>query len=162
MRKIVLVLLCCAASFVTYAQNENTDCSDLLDSMVDYAVSFKGVPYVLGGKNADGFDCSGLVYYVYMNFGTIIPLYSRDQWKTGELILMGDVRRGDLVFFVETEYPYYEITHVGMAITDYDEETDSFLFIHSNKSEMCVSVSDFRSHWLHKYFAGIRRYNICE
>src|SRR5262249_33113374 len=40
---------------------------------VAYARRFLGVPYVWGGSGPGGFDCSGLVRYVYQRFGVSLP-----------------------------------------------------------------------------------------
>ena len=38
--------------------------------LISYAKQFIGVPYVFGGTSPNGFDCSGLVQYVYKHFWT--------------------------------------------------------------------------------------------
>ena len=42
--------------------------------IITYAKNFIGVPYVFGGSTPKGFDCSGLVQYVYKHFGINIFL----------------------------------------------------------------------------------------
>lgn len=42
-------------------------------SILSYAESFLGTPYVYGGMSPSGFDCSGFVGYVYSNFGWSLP-----------------------------------------------------------------------------------------
>src|SRR5207244_12004175 len=45
------------------------------------AMRFLGVPYVWGGASPSGFDCSGLVMYVYAQLGVSLPHYTGPQWN---------------------------------------------------------------------------------
>ncbi|MFL0197487.1 NlpC/P60 family protein [Clostridium sp. WILCCON 0269] len=96
-----------------YADSGNIDNSIMNtgNSIVDYALSFLGVPYVWGGTTPSGFDCSGFVQYVYGHFGTSIPRVSQDQQSFGTKILdRNDLQPGDLIFWGTPAY------HVGMYI----------------------------------------------
>lgn len=44
-----------------------------------YAKQFVGCTYVWGGATPEGFDCSGLVMYVYRHFGISLPHNSNEQ-----------------------------------------------------------------------------------
>ena len=69
-------------------------------SVVHYARRFLGVPYTYGGSSPNsGFDCSGLVRYVYSHFGIALPHSSfSDLWR-GRHVARRHLRPGDLVFF---------------------------------------------------------------
>lgn len=84
------------------------------DSVVAYAEQFLGVPYLWGGTSPSGFDCSGLVYYVYAHFGISIPRTSQFQFGYGTPVSQSQLQPGDLVFFHNdgTGLP----GHVGMYI----------------------------------------------
>lgn len=92
-------------------------------SVVETALCFLGIPYVWGGEDpAIGFDCSGLVKYVFAIHGIEVPHYSGSQFQLGEPVnRVEDLRPGDLVFFGNP------IHHVGIYI-------DKGFFIHAPQS----------------------------
>jgi cell wall-associated NlpC family hydrolase len=63
------------------------------------ALQYLGVPYVYGGASPSGFDCSGLVMYVYAQLGISLPHYTVAQWNATEPISQSQMQPGDLVFF---------------------------------------------------------------
>jgi cell wall-associated NlpC family hydrolase len=71
------------------------------------ALHYLGVPYVWGGSSPGGFDCSGLVMYVYAQLGISLPHYTVAQWSS--TIPISSPAPGDLVFF-------NGLGHVGIYI----------------------------------------------
>jgi peptidoglycan DL-endopeptidase CwlO len=71
------------------------------------ALQYLGVPYVWGGASPAGFDCSGLVMYVYAQLGISLPHYTVAQWNATDPI--SSPAPGDLVFF-------NGLGHVGIYI----------------------------------------------
>lgn len=68
--------------------------------IVDHAEELLGNKYKFGGNNPrQGFDCSGLVLYLYQNAGIDINRVSRDQATQGKKISINKARPGDLVFY---------------------------------------------------------------
>jgi cell wall-associated NlpC family hydrolase len=63
------------------------------------ALRYLGVPYVWGGASPSGFDCSGLVMYVYAQLGISLPHYTVAQWAATSHISLSQAQPGDLVFF---------------------------------------------------------------
>src|SRR5439155_3212763 len=63
------------------------------------ALHYLGVPYVWGGSSPSGFDCSGLVMYVYAQLGISLPHYTVAQWNSTLPISQSQMQPGDLVFF---------------------------------------------------------------
>jgi len=76
--------------------------------VVSYARHFLGTPYRYGGSSpGSGFDCSGLVRFVYGHFGIALPHSSWGDLARGHRISRRSLRPGDLVFF-------YGAGHVGI------------------------------------------------
>jgi cell wall-associated NlpC family hydrolase len=71
------------------------------------ALRYLGVPYVWGGSSPSGFDCSGLVMYVYAQLGISLPHYTVAQWNATAPV--SSPAPGDLVFF-------NGLGHVGIYI----------------------------------------------
>lgn len=71
-----------------------------------------GTPYIWGGTSTTGFDCSGLIYYVYGGLGKNIGRVADAQYHSGTPVDKSNLRMGDLVFYGTPE----EATHVGMYI----------------------------------------------
>ena len=70
------------------------------DRIVAIASRYLGTPYVWGGEDPSGFDCSGLIQYAYAEVGVDVPRVSRDQARAGVAIPNLDAAvPGDLVAF---------------------------------------------------------------
>ena len=68
-----------------------------LAKVVAVAKKYVGVPYVYGGANPSGFDCSGFTMFVYAQFGVSLPHSSAAQGRLGTPISVADALPGDLV-----------------------------------------------------------------
>ena len=73
------------------------------------ALKYLGVPYAWGGATPGGFDCSGLVMYVYGQLGISLPHYAAAQYGFGTPVSRDQLQAGDLVFFDG-------LNHVGIYI----------------------------------------------
>lgn len=79
------------------------------DRAIDVARRYLGVPYRYGGASPSGFDCSGLVSYVYGRLGVTLPHNAAALYGVGRPVPLTRLRPGDLVFFSG-------LGHVGLAV----------------------------------------------
>ncbi len=103
--------------------------------------------YRNGGSDPSGFDCSGLVWYVFGQHGVRVPRTVGEQYRTGSPIDLGSVRSGDLVFF---NTKGAGATHVGISIGG-DE------FVHAPNSTGEVRVERLAGNYWPGRFVGARR-----
>ena len=90
------------------------------EEVVRVAKSMLNVPYLWGGKNMMGFDCSGFVQTVYSVFGIQLLRNAREQITQGEVVnSLAESQPGDLVFFDHSDRDpnATKISHVGMLIS---------------------------------------------
>ncbi len=69
-------------------------------------------PYLWGGNGPGGFDCSGLVVYIYRHLGVSLPRTSRQQYRALPEV-KDRVKVGDLLFFSASRK---EVDHVAIYI----------------------------------------------
>ncbi|PPE73000.1 NlpC/P60 family protein [Solimonas fluminis] len=87
----------------------------LRQTIVVDALGQIGRPYRYGGNNPDGFDCSGLVQYVFAQSGVKLPRSSREQSEIGKEIDLDDAEPGDLLFY---SFTGGRIDHVAVYLGD--------------------------------------------
>lgn len=73
--------------------------SPQVSSIIERALSLRGVPYLWGGTTPKGFDCSGFVQYVFSASGIKLPRTSFEQYKVGTPVARDQLQVGDVVFF---------------------------------------------------------------
>jgi cell wall-associated NlpC family hydrolase len=116
-------------------------------SLSSAALSLRGAPYRFGGTDPNGFDCSGLVSYVFSQHGLPMPREARDQFKVGKTVPRDRLEPGDLVFFT-TVAP--GASHVGIAIGG-DQ------FVHAPNERGVVRVDQLSSQYWATRFIGAKR-----
>lgn len=99
-----------------------------------------GVPYKWGGASPEtGFDCSGLIMWLWAKHGLALPHFAASQYAMGPWVDQADLRIGDLVF-------YHELGHVGMYIGNgyvlHAPHTGSFVMI------VPLSTPWFEQNWV--------------
>lgn len=87
--------------------------SSLRQQIVNYALRFKGNPYVWGGTSLTrGADCSGFTQSIFKYFGIYLPRTSRAQAYGGKRVSLSNMKPGDLVFYTKNG----RINHVAIYI----------------------------------------------
>ena len=67
-------------------------------ALAQYALQFQGYPYVAGGNQPSGWDCSGFVQWVFSQFGVSLPHYSGAQMSVGSPVgSIADAAPGDII-----------------------------------------------------------------
>lgn len=79
-------------------------------AIVAAAAAQSGKPYVYASAGPNSFDCSGLVKYVFGQFGISLPHNANSQMGYGTPVSAANAAPGDLVFFLDGGYAY----HVGI------------------------------------------------
>jgi len=125
------------------------DSSSLGTKIADYALQYVGYRYVYGEESPSrGFDCSGLVYYVYGQYGYNLERRASIQYRdNGYSVSKSELQAGDLVFFSTNGN---SVTHVGIYIGDNQ-------FVHASTSDTGVIISDLNSSYYTRNWFGAKR-----
>ena len=115
-------------------------------AIVTTAKSCLGVRYKWGGESMSGFDCSGLVYYVFKENGITLGRTCKKQYTAGTPISMDELQPGDLVFFQNTYTT--GLSHVGIYIGNGE-------FIHASSDGVMTSKLS-NSYWSSHYYGSCR------
>jgi peptidoglycan DL-endopeptidase CwlO len=118
--------------------------SSIGTTVVAIAERYLGIPYVYAGASpSGGFDCSGLIMYVFAQVGISLPHYAASQYGYGVPISKDQLEPGDLVFFDN-------LGHVGMYIGGGN-------FIHAPHTGDVVKISSLSEAWYTDNYVGARR-----
>lgn len=118
-------------------------------SIVATAKTCLGVPYQWGGESMSGFDCSGLIMYVFKKNGITLGRTCKAQYQNGAPISKSDLKPGDLVFFQNTYTT--GLSHAGIYIGEGK-------FIHASSDGVMIS-SLSNSYWTSHYYGACRILN---
>ncbi|MEY8370046.1 C40 family peptidase [Aerococcaceae bacterium 50-4] len=81
-------------------------------AIIHSARNLIGTPYIWGGNDLSGFDCSGFIEYIFKANGLYMPRTTNQQQYFGQPIDLDNVQPGDLYFFEEDDQVY----HVALAL----------------------------------------------
>ena len=110
--------------------------------VVGIALHYLGVPYVWGGSTPSGFDCSGLVMYVFAQIGVSLPHSTYSQVAMGTPVSISQLEPGDLVFFAGA-------SHVGIYI-------GGGQFVHAPHTGDVVKISSLSGYYSSAFYAARR------
>lgn len=86
------------------------------DAAANWALSQLGRPYLWGGSGPDAYDCSGLTMVAWAHAGVALLHWTGYQWIEGPRVPLGNLQRGDLVFYATDTSDPATIHHVGIYI----------------------------------------------
>jgi len=138
--RIHLVILTAVLMSAVYCTNcmvrkEPDKVWDLRGKVVQLAQSLQGLPYQYGGYDIEGFDCSGLVYYVYEAFGLKVPRTARKQAKMKGSVRLKQARPSDILAF-KLKRRWHTAIYIG----------DNF-FIHAPNAESYIRKERLNAFW---------------
>ncbi len=123
--------------------------TSLRQQVVDFALQYVGYSYVYGAESpSEGFDCSGLVYYVFHHYGYDVARRASIQYANdGVNVSKSELLPGDLVFF--SSNGGYSVTHVGIYIGDGQ-------FMHASCPSVGLVISDLNSDYYTRVWYGAK------
>ncbi len=124
-----------------------TDAASLIAAIAAMALQFEGTPYRNGGTDPTGFDCSGLVQFVFAQNGVALPRSVRDQFQAGSAVPRAALLPADLVFFATTART---ASHVGIVVGE-------DLFVHAPSGGGAVRVERLSADYWTRRYLGARR-----
>ena len=137
------------SSYVTKGQYQSSSVGGTVKGreIADYALQYVGYRYVWGGASpSTGFDCSGLVYYVYKHFGYTLNRVAADQAKNGVHVDPSNLQPGDILcFYSGNSY----IGHVGIYI-------GNNRFVHAQNSATGVVTTELAGYYAERGYEARR------
>lgn len=120
-----------------------------VEESLAFALSHVGVRYKYGGNTPErGFDCSGLVRWVYnRTWGLMLPRRAKEMAQLGTEVDKSELQPGDLVFFNTLRRTF---SHVGIYLGDGQ-------FLHAPSSGGKVRVDNLDANYWQKHWNGARR-----
>jgi probable lipoprotein NlpC len=150
-KRVVMAVLCFALAAALAAEAPVIVAlpKEARSKIVEFALSYQGTPYLVGGIDKRGFDCSGFVYRVYYEaLGASLPRTAIAQYTFREPIDVSKLQPGDLLFFNTTG----TISHVGIY-----EGEDRFVHAASDGPRRGVIESSLsESYWAKTFVAAGR------
>ncbi len=145
---LILCFLLVFSSFL-FAQEADfpeisADSISVADAIIAQAISYLGVPYVYGGIDENGFDCSGLAYRVFNDNGISLPRTVTGMGELGVFVSRDSLLPGDLMIF-------HNPTHTGIYIGN-----GEFIHCSSWQNRGVVITEITQSNYARRYYSARR------
>ncbi len=121
--------------------------ADNVSQLKNAAYGFLGIRYRFGGSGRNGIDCSSFVQQVFREMDVPLPRTAREQFEVGNRVAVGNLQKGDLVFF-RTYAPY--ASHVGIYL-------GNNRMIHASSRDRRVVISSMNTPYYRSRFLGAKR-----
>jgi hypothetical protein len=124
------------------------------EEICDIAQTLLNAPYLWGGKNAMGMDCSGFTQVVYAAMGVNLLRNAREQMTQGELVpSLAEAQPGDLAFFdhADRDPKATNISHVGLLLSPME-------IIHCSG---CVHIDTIDEQGIHLLDGSLTHHLVC-
>jgi cell wall-associated NlpC family hydrolase len=125
--------------------NKGDPAARLRDTVALEGLQQIGVPYKWGGASPEGgFDCSGLMMWLWAQHDWAIPHFAASQYQMGPILDPADeLKIGDLVFF-------HDLGHVGMYIGHH-------MVLHAPHTGDFVRIAPLATPWFQSTYVGATR-----
>lgn len=136
---------------VVYAPANNGFSSQAADDVLIRAIGLVGTPYRWGGNTPDGgFDCSGLIDYVYRDAtGLQLPRSTREMISmSAPDVSRSELQSGDVVFFATGGGR--NVSHAGIYVGE-------GRFVHAPRTGGTVRLDSLDSTYWQKAFLNAKR-----
>lgn len=135
-----------ASKTSTQQHSNNEKANQQALKVLQEARKYLGTPYLYGGNDKKGIDCSGLTCKAYESINIKLPRIAGDQTQSGRKVGLNELKIGDLVFFKASKKSSNKITHVGI-VSQVKEQGKEVWFIHASTSKGVMESPLFSDYW---------------
>ena len=123
------------------------------DEIALRAIAQVGTRYRYGGADLEGFDCSGLVYFIHRELGMTVPRTAAQQYAASKPVNVQVLSPGDLLFFRTTSAK--RITHVAIY-------AGGGRFVHAPQTGRTIELRDLHDDYYGPRLVGAGRLHASE
>lgn len=123
-----------------------------VENLIKSARTYLGVKYRYAGNDRNGIDCSGLTCASFKTVEISLPRTANDQAGIGKRVYIGELRKGDLVFFTDKK-GNTKITHVGIVT---NVTSSSVTFIHASTKKGVIENELLTGYYRELFLKAVR------
>jgi cell wall-associated NlpC family hydrolase len=138
---------------VSPTQSSEHAAPTLGDEIALRAIAQVGTRYRYGGADLEGFDCSGLVFFIHRELGMTVPRTAAQQYAASKPVNVQALAPGDLLFFRTTATK--RITHVAIYAGD-------GRFVHAPQTGRTIELRELRDDYYGPRLVGAGRLHSSE